>query len=86
MSKDMERRADQKKYLVHKFELWVNYKTRRIYLVVDIPLHEADTVILKLMREYKDDELAEYVTMPYSDWVTITQEKQQLKPFIPRIT
>ena len=70
--------------LVQPWTMWHNKKERRIFLIVDIPTHIADNVVLLEFKDYQQGEERIFKKIPFSDWITLTEEKKLLTPFIPK--
>jgi hypothetical protein len=71
--------------LVKNYTLWANKKEKRIFLVIDIPVNIADTVVLLELKEYAEDEERNIRRFPFSDWVTLVEEKKLLTPYLPKL-
>ncbi|MCW3125265.1 MAG: hypothetical protein JWO03_923 [Bacteroidetes bacterium] len=64
---------------------WANYKEKRIFLVVDRPVENEGDIVIMEVKEYDPDEKRIFKHIKPVDWMLLTQDGKQLKPYTPRL-
>lgn len=62
---------------------WANHSEKRLFLVVDVT--DEGTVVIMEIKEYNGDEKRIFKHVISIDWMILTQDKQLLKPYTPKI-
>ena len=77
------------KPLVTPWQHWARInpakKEKRLFIVVDVPHHELGTVVIMEVKDYQPGEPRIFQTLPYIDWIVMTEEKKQLTPYTPKL-
>ena len=62
---------------------WANHTAKRLFLVLDVL--DSGTVVLMEVKDYSTEEARNIQQITATDWMILTQEKAQLKLYIPRL-
>ena len=65
--------------------IWANHKEKRLFLVVDTPDDGIGSIVLMEIREWPEDEPRTFQHLSSVDWMLLTQDKQSLKPYLPKL-
>jgi hypothetical protein len=69
---------------VYPWTHWKNEKEKRIFLIIDRPMCETDSVILMEVKYYAPGADRTFQRILFIDWVIMLEQKK-LVEFIPRI-